>query len=383
MSVSSNDKKASGNNESEASFRGGIQLALLDNGNIRAVFHVSANRLVIGRSESCDIVLNDPLASNRHAEVFIESGHVVIRDRSSRNGTRVNEQRVKAQYVQPGDIIRIGRSVLMCLRPDMPIAGDDKKAEGFVEGVLPDAGRMSLPVTEQRPLIIGSAEEANIRIKTTDIAEFEALITTVPGGALIIGLSAIPLKCSFLLDGQALTFGPVTLSYRCSQLSGKAKRPSQQNAAGPAPGAKQEISGENGRRQLGAGSDLSDDLWEEANYAERVTLKPSVVPTAKEPAPSGMWMLTGTLGPNKGRDFQIAAEEFTIGRSVRCSLFLEGEDISRRHARIVVKDDEIEIEDLKSANGIFVNDQHVIRYSLRAGDRIRIGGNEFLLHMTS
>lgn len=54
---------------------------------------VPARPLVIGRDAGCDLVLADPEASRRHAEVTAwPGGHARIRDLDSRNGTFVNGQ---------------------------------------------------------------------------------------------------------------------------------------------------------------------------------------------------------------------------------------------------------------------------------------------------
>jgi DNA-binding winged helix-turn-helix (wHTH) protein len=57
----------------------------------------------------------------------------------------------------------------------------------------------------------------------------------------------------------------------------------------------------------------------------------------------------------EGRVLELSPGENLVGRSVDCAVRLDSTDVSRRHARIVVKDDEATIEDLGSTNGTFVN----------------------------
>lgn len=65
--------------------------------------------LTIGRSVENDIVIDDRLASRRHAKLEREHGQYVIADRGSRNGTFVNGERIADQYVlRDGDEIQIG-----------------------------------------------------------------------------------------------------------------------------------------------------------------------------------------------------------------------------------------------------------------------------------
>ncbi|MGM0929412.1 MAG: ATP-binding cassette domain-containing protein [Actinomycetota bacterium] len=69
--------------------------------------------LTIGRSHSCDIVVDDPLASRHHATVEIIGEHAVLRDAGSFNGTFLNGQRVHGDApLSPGDLIGAGSSTL-------------------------------------------------------------------------------------------------------------------------------------------------------------------------------------------------------------------------------------------------------------------------------
>jgi transcriptional regulator with GAF, ATPase, and Fis domain len=67
----------------------------------------------LGRAPTNQIVLKDDRCSRWHAEVFYSQGSWVLRDLRSRNGTHVGARLIEDDYVlQPGDIVRIGRSQL-------------------------------------------------------------------------------------------------------------------------------------------------------------------------------------------------------------------------------------------------------------------------------
>src|SRR5262249_39337904 len=74
----------------------------------------------------------------------------------------------------------------------------------------------------------------------------------------------------------------------------------------------------------------------------------------------------------------VGPNPFTIGRDERdCQVVIPHRAVSRRHARIVHAQGRYYIEDLKSRNHTFVNDEEVTgRTVLEPGDRIRI--SEFL-----
>lgn len=64
----------------------------------------------LGRKPGNDIEINDDGASRAHAEIYCESGMIVITDLDSTNGTFVNRERItKPRTLQPGDQIRIGQ----------------------------------------------------------------------------------------------------------------------------------------------------------------------------------------------------------------------------------------------------------------------------------
>lgn len=65
----------------------------------------------IGR-ENCDLILNDRLISRRHAKLELAEGKLVIEDLASKNGTRINGQKVTRQQLVPHDLICIGSTKL-------------------------------------------------------------------------------------------------------------------------------------------------------------------------------------------------------------------------------------------------------------------------------
>jgi pSer/pThr/pTyr-binding forkhead associated (FHA) protein len=66
-------------------------------------------QLVIGRRESCDIVLRFPNVSGTHCELSIDGGYWYVRDKGSSNGTKVNGTRVSEQRLEPGDILTVAK----------------------------------------------------------------------------------------------------------------------------------------------------------------------------------------------------------------------------------------------------------------------------------
>ncbi len=83
-------------------------------------------------------------------------------------------------------------------------------------------------------------------------------------------------------------------------------------------------------------------------------------------------------------DLELTEGEFAVGRNASCQLSLDDPLVSRRHALLVVRGDEVTVEDLQSRNGVLVNGQRiqgVVRLS--DGDRILIGAQEMTLMVTA
>ena len=75
-------------------------------------FTFTKKRIIIGRAKDCDIIIDDPIVSRKHAEVSCEGGSYFIRDLESRNGTFVNDEEVKVQRkLEEGDRIQIGNTI--------------------------------------------------------------------------------------------------------------------------------------------------------------------------------------------------------------------------------------------------------------------------------
>jgi pSer/pThr/pTyr-binding forkhead associated (FHA) protein len=72
----------------------------------------------LGRARNNDIVLLDSSISKLHAHFALESGGCALTDAGSRNGTKVNGQKLssgKPETLRPGDALTIGRVDLLYL----------------------------------------------------------------------------------------------------------------------------------------------------------------------------------------------------------------------------------------------------------------------------
>ena len=63
----------------------------------------------------------------------------------------------------------------------------------------------------------------------------------------------------------------------------------------------------------------------------------------------------------------------TVGRAPRADFILDVALVSRLHCRLTAGSEQLEVLDLKSTNGTYVNDKRVEKAKLTTGDRLRIG----------
>ena len=96
-----------------------------------------------------------------------------------------------------------------------------------------------------------------------------------------------------------------------------------------------------------------------------------------------MWTLTtpenmSEIGPFTFR--LTAGSVKTMGRATRADFVVNVALVSRFHCRFTVTPSgALELEDLDSTNGTFVNDERVKRLALKPGDKVRVGRAELMV----
>jgi pSer/pThr/pTyr-binding forkhead associated (FHA) protein len=87
-----------------------------------------------------------------------------------------------------------------------------------------------------------------------------------------------------------------------------------------------------------------------------------------------MWILhspDGEAGPLRFRAAPGAVK--TVGRAPRADFIVDAALVSRLHCRLEVADEAIDVVDLSSTNGTFVNGERIARATIRSGDELRVG----------
>ena len=93
-----------------------------------------------------------------------------------------------------------------------------------------------------------------------------------------------------------------------------------------------------------------------------------------------MWILRTAVEGEREQTFRILAGSVrTIGRSTGADFIVDAPLVSRIHCRVTaLANGELEVLDLDSTNGTFLNGERVVSKRLASGDRLGVGRMELV-----
>lgn len=112
-------------------------------------------------------------------------------------------------------------------------------------------------------------------------------------------------------------------------------------------------------------------------YTPTIRPTPAPQPVAAAPAPAAVqqhWQLVHAK-PEINERHVLQGDSVMVGRDRSCSVVITHPAVSRRHARITMNNGGCVLEDLKSANGTYVNNSRVEKVVLKPGDVVRFGAD--------
>jgi serine/threonine protein kinase len=113
---------------------------------------------------------------------------------------------------------------------------------------------------------------------------------------------------------------------------------------------------------------------------EEYNLRPGYTPTIRpipamvKAAAAQHWQLVH-VKPEANEKHALQGDSIMVGRDRTCSVVLAHPAVSRRHARITMNGGSFTLEDLKSANGTYVNNTRIDKAVLKPGDVVRFGAD--------
>jgi pSer/pThr/pTyr-binding forkhead associated (FHA) protein len=97
-----------------------------------------------------------------------------------------------------------------------------------------------------------------------------------------------------------------------------------------------------------------------------------------------MWMLRTDEGAEAPFTFRILPGSIkTIGRAPRADFIVDAALVSRLHCRLTAGATGIEVVDLDSTNGTYVNGERADRAMLKNGDRLGVGRVELTVEQVN
>lgn len=90
-----------------------VTLRVLDGPDRGRAFREIPTPLTIGREEGNPVQLNDERVSRFHLKIQEDQERIVLTDLESTNGTKVNGESARLWVLRPGDVVAVGRSVLL------------------------------------------------------------------------------------------------------------------------------------------------------------------------------------------------------------------------------------------------------------------------------
>ncbi|HEU4388371.1 MAG TPA: FHA domain-containing protein, partial [Blastocatellia bacterium] len=319
----------------------------------------------LGKGPRNDIVIADPAVSTSHAVIASGPDGYAVSDVGSRNGTFVGSERVTApRHLSHGDTISIGRSRIM-----FRVAGsnDTETIEADAQSLQP----ATLPVT-QDALAAAAVDERLIAADQLDKLR-EAAGSRRVYNVLVDDARLDQLK---VRDLMARVFGIPATSFG-------PEGPSEQLLAEFTARLALELrvvpvsKSENGWAVA-----VTDPTDTDRTEKLRQRLRSSVelrLATADEIDQQLARLygpkLVGVVPSGERLEFPLTQREVKIGKAPHNDIVLTDPTVSNSHAIILSHDDAVEVVDLESRNGTFVDGERLGAEArmLRHGDNIQVG----------
>lgn len=134
-----------------------IALQVLDGMERGQIYSDLLTPFTIGREDDNEVQLNDDRVSRCHAKVQDDGGRIILTDLGSTNGTRVNGHIIHMHVLQTGDLVLVGRCLLLIGTSNDPLVRTGPADSTMLPGQDPDASEEFevefTPLTPDLPLM--------------------------------------------------------------------------------------------------------------------------------------------------------------------------------------------------------------------------------------
>ena len=226
--------------------------------------------VVIGRSSSCDLMIDDAAASRQHARLAVRPDGIWLVDLGSSNGTHLENQRLQPNFEQPiypGQAFKIGNHIFTLL---------EASSASRVETSLSSSSTVQYSLWYFRPggvwdsidlsrdITIGRGSDCDLSIQDGKASRNHSLLTIRPDGVWVSDLGSSngtrlddqriqPHQPQLLVPGQTFTIGShmFTVTPAAGAAPPPPPRPIKAAASTPPPPGKRSKSSKRGGRKAG------------------------------------------------------------------------------------------------------------------------------------
>ena len=315
----------------------------------------------IGAAADSEVRIDARGVSRRHARIVVEADRYFLEDAGATNGTFINGRQVTREALRHLDVITLGRAVdLIFLRPEIEDvdAALYKVTAARVEIIDgPEAGTViEIPMAE---MTFGRASACDVVLASGLVSKVHARVRRTASQVLLQDAESINgtfvngtrvEAVHVLKNGDLINFGGArTASVAIEGLDPalKAVRPDEIAAVAVA--------------KIVTFPDAEQTLI-----------------TSPRPAPR----VRGLRLVGEGPPIVLGLGAFVVGRAVGSDVRLDDRQVSRSHARLIVDEVSVSLEDLQTVNGTRVNENEVTsRQPLHHGDTVQFGGSEFTIEL--
>jgi len=282
--------------------------------------------MIVGRSDQCDLVVDDPKASRKHAKIWQDGDVLVVEDLGSTNGTHHQGKR-KAQF----------RSVTGETISFPNIAYQVKIEQAFAAKDFDPDKTMPIDLSKIASTETPAVEES----------------------------SQIPVKETSAAEPEALPEAKRNVTSNLDKNPPAAEKPKQEEKSS-AWWESDEIKSD------GTSIFKIDGLADEDADLGLAKLGPAVEPR-----------LVIKSGPGAGTEFKLGMGSLVIGKDSSCDIQLKESTVSDQHAKLIHDGHTWQLVNLLALNHSLVNNVKVQSVFLNSGDQIRLGGALLVFQLPS
>jgi pSer/pThr/pTyr-binding forkhead associated (FHA) protein len=402
------------------------RLEILDGLDAGTRREIPRGSVTIGRSPGNNIVADSQLVSKVHARIERSGVEMLVTDLQSANGTFVNGERIDSRILKDGDEVSVGhaRSYRVRIEEGEVLTGDVSVSDKVGSTANP-----SLPLDWKTHMEWSPEEEALFDRARAALKPPGPGLTyqqqpgkgeTAPSPGVAEGKLAKPAAPAAEEKAAAKAAPPAPQPETAKPAPAPpmkaapapavaAPEPGPKAAAPPAPAAQPPIAPPASPAKAAASPQpapvkpAAPAPKPPAAKAPAPAAPPASPPAAPPPPVAGPDRVqapappprppirepeaTRALTPNQlpklflespARTFPLAPGTYEIGRDPGADLRLEGTEISRRHARLRITDEEAILEDLQTVNGTYVNQQRLVApRPIADGDEVMFGSTKF------